>query len=52
MAAFVLPDQLQPLLEEAREAFATDTSYAIDIALSASDIINRKESTSTTTNAS
>lgn len=52
MAVFNIPNELEPLLDEALQAFATDTSYAIDIALSASDIINRKESVGTTRNAS
>lgn len=52
MAVFNVPSQLEPLLAEAKEAFATDTSYAIDIALSASDILNRKEASSATHDAS
>lgn len=48
MAAFVLPNDMEPLLEEARDAFAVDTSYAIEIALSASDILNRKENSTST----
>lgn len=52
MAVFVLSPDLEPLLAEARDAFSADTSYAIDIALSASDIINRKESANVTRDAS
>jgi hypothetical protein len=43
MAVFILPPNHSTLLEETREAFSVDTSYAIEIALSASDILNRKD---------
>lgn len=52
MAVFELSPKLDELIDKARLAFATDTSYAIDIALSASDILNRKESASATRDAS
>lgn len=51
MADFVVPPAMAPILAEAEHAFSIDTRYAIDIALSASDIINRKESVSTSPDA-